>query len=330
MSFPRVGLLFNPRAGKSGATRLPGASLVTQPGEPVAAAHAYFRIHLGYDVPDYPAETLEEITAAAQQAIADGVDILMVAGGDGTLRAVADVLLGTRTTLGVLPVGTANVLARELGIPLERPERAVEVALFGRTIWLDVGRITTSGSPENHTPSQTRSFLLMCSVGLDAYAVAKVNPDLKWLVGSSAYVVSGLTALATYSPIRFTLIADDFPAESYDAFSVVVSNAGSYGGDFRLVADAEMDDGMLDVSVFVAPPGIPAVQGAVFLRQAASAALGRLETDPDVHLFRAYKVRIETETPTIVQLDGDTCGNTPVDIEIVPRVLPVRVPAILG
>jgi YegS/Rv2252/BmrU family lipid kinase len=329
MPLPHVGLLFNPRAGKVNVARR-GTVLTPEPGDPLDAVRAYSHIQMGAPLPEYPAETLDEITQAAKQAVADGVEILLAAGGDGTLRAVAEVIIGTPTVLGVVPVGTVNVLARELGIPLDKPERAVEIALMGRTTLLDVGKITVVAGPGDIAPVQSRLFLLMCSVGLDAHAVASVNPDLKGVVGTTAYVVSGLTTLATYAPVRFTVTADDFPPEIYDAFSIVVSNAASYGGDFRLVMDAEMDDGMLDVSIFTAPPGLPPVQSAVFLRQAAAAALGRLESDPDVRLFRSYKLRIETETPTAVQVDGDASGLAPLDIEVLPRSLAVRVPALLS
>jgi YegS/Rv2252/BmrU family lipid kinase len=330
MPVPRVALLYNPRSGKGNGVRLPSPPLIPLAGDPLATARAYLRVHLGYTVPEYPAETLPEITQAARQAVADSVQILLVAGGDGTLRAVAEVLLGTQTTLAILPTGTANVLAREIGIPLDKPERVVEIALMGRTLWLDVGRITVAGLPEDKERHPTRLFLLMCSVGLDAHAVAGVNFDLKELVGPSAYVISGLTTFATYSPVRYTITADDFPPEEYDAFSIVVSNAASYGGDFRLVADAEMDDGMLDVTVFAASSGPSPVQSAVFLRQAAAAALGRLDTDPDIRQFRSFHMRIESATPTVVQADGDVCGQTPLNIEILPAILPVRAPAILG
>ena len=132
---------------------------------------------------------------------------------------------------------------------------------------LMVGRVTVQGLPTDNHAQITRHFLLMCSVGFDAHAVASVNSDLKGVVGTTAYVVSGITTLASYTPCNFTITADDFAPETYHAFSIVVSNAALYGGDFQIAPDALMDDGMFDVSIFTAPNELVPIQNISLLRQ---------------------------------------------------------------
>ena len=126
-------------------------------------------------------------------------------------------------TLGVIPQGTVNVLARELGIPVDNAERAAEIALNGQTTKIDLGKV------------RDQIFLLMCSVGFDAATVASVDQNVKNVIGTGAYVLAGLVNVASYSPVRYVIQTDDNPAEEVEAFTIIIANAGLYGGDYRVI-----------------------------------------------------------------------------------------------
>lgn len=251
--------------------------------------------------------------AAAREAAAGGGELVIAAGGDGTLRAVADGLAGTETPLGILPRGTVNVLARELGIPLDDPLTACDICLNGTTRRIDLGRIGD------------RHFLLMASVGFDAATVGNVNTEIKGVVGTPAYVLSALATLATYNPTDMTLRLDG-EVRRAPTFMVVVSNAPSYGGDFKIAPLAALDDGLLDVCIFQAPLALPPVQKAGFLRQIGAVAISRHLQDTDVYYFRARRIEIISEPNAAAQIDGDPAGHTPITIEVRPAALGVRVP----
>jgi diacylglycerol kinase (ATP) len=307
----KVAFIYNSNAGKSSAPLLP---LLGTPTDWLETARAHLRVWLGNDVPEYATTTHDETIAATKDAIQKGAELIIAAGGDGTVGAVADILTGTSVTLGILPRGTVNVLSRELRIPLDSIEEALDICLTGDTVAMDVGQVGTM------------RFLLNCSVGFDALAVQNVNPDLKGIVGSSAYVVSSLANAAVYTPPRFVLTLDEDPPFYVDAFTIIIANTGAYGGDLRIAPDARINDGQFDLCIFEAPEGLPAVQWAAFLRGIGAWAIGRHTTDPNVHFYRARRIQIETNPPTAVQIDGDAIGNTPVTVEILPRSLRVRVP----
>jgi YegS/Rv2252/BmrU family lipid kinase len=272
---------------------------------------------LGHPPAEIRVETLEETERAARSAVAAGANLVIAAGGDGTVRAVAENIVGSEATLGIVPRGTANVLARELGIPLDDVAAAVDICVHGVTQRVDLGY------------TGTRYFLLMCSVGFDALTIKRVNPDLKNVVGASAYVLSGIANLTNYTPARYTYQVDSEPPQTIEAFMIVLANAASYGGDYKIAPEADMADGLLDVCVFEAPSGLlPAAQKAVFLRQLGALALGRHGDDPDVRLFGARRVHLQANRNVAVQIDGDACGTTPLVVEVIPQALPVRVPAL--
>lgn len=323
----RVVLIYNPQAGRSalagGMPLLPHfPSALSPPLLPFRQGADWLQIvqrrlrrSLGQEAVAVAVESFDHASNVARQAASDGAALVLAAGGDGTLRAVAEGLAGTGTPFGILPRGTVNVLARELDIPLGSIEEALEIALHGRTQPLDLGRI---GS---------RYFLLMCSVGFDALAVASVNPDLKGMVGSPAYVLAALGAVSTFVPPALRLRLDGGAVDiSGQSFLIVAANTASYGGDLRIAPEASPFDGLLDLCVLEAPEGPPPIQTAAFLRQIGAIALGRAHHDPDIHYFRARHVEIEADTPVESQMDGDAYGSTPLVVDIAPGALNVRVP----
>jgi diacylglycerol kinase family enzyme len=246
--------------------------------------------------------------AAARTAVDEGASTVVAYGGDGTVRGVAAGLEGSDVVLGILPMGTGNLLARNLGIPLSDHERAIDVALTGRERRIDVGVIEIDVSGEDQTPVR-ELFLVMAGLGFDAEVMASVEPALKQRVGWWAYVVAGARRLrgrTTAVVMRF----DDAEPVRIRVRSVIIGNCGELTGGLALLPDAQLDDGWLDL-VVVAPRRI--VQwGAVVFTVLSRARLSKLLPTTDrtvVQHFRCRSVEIRAEKPLAVQLDGDPIGD---------------------
>ncbi|MDA8219554.1 MAG: diacylglycerol kinase family protein, partial [Dehalococcoidales bacterium] len=156
----------------------------------------------------------------AERAVRDGCKLLAVAGGDGTINEAIQPLVGTDVALGLIPVGTANILARELEIPLD-PRGAAEILVAGHSRHIDVGKVSWPGRP-------SRYFCEMVGVGFDAATVNGVLPDLKLALGKGAYVVSAVTTSFTHRPSRMRLLIDGRRCRRL-SFMLAISNTGLFG-----------------------------------------------------------------------------------------------------
>lgn len=333
---PEVVLIYNGNAGTSTHGGNPLAPLlpVIAPPEDLSAepvwveeARSYIRAETGSDPLIVATKSEEEAVQALRDATQRNVGLVIAAGGDGTLRSAANILAGTETVMGILPKGTVNVFARELSIPLDDPLGALQIALHGRTRRVDVGCVRVPSNPEG------QFFLLMASLGFDATAVDNVNMEVKETMGAGAYVLAGLSTLANYVPPSVTLtvygsdkISGVPITRTSDAFAILIANTTLYGGDFRAAPDALLDDGLLDIFVFDAAPGLPApLQRANFAKQFGLAALGQHLSDPNVHYITASRLEITCEPETALQVDGDAFGvQSSFSIEVLPRALAVR------
>ena len=243
------------------------------------------------------------------EAATEKSEVVIVCGGDGTVMACVTALAGTDMPLALLPAGTGNLLARNLGIPLDDEEAALRIALAGADRRIDVAAI------EGH------KFAVMAGLGFDAAMVRDAPEGLKRAVGWPAYVVSGARHLRGRG-IRVRVTLDGGEPFSRRVQTVVVGNVGKLQAGIPLLPDAEPDDGILDV-VLIAPGSIVGwarVAGRVMARR------GRV--DRRVERFRAQHVLLETREPQPRQLDGDLIEDgTSMDIRIEPAALCVRVPA---
>jgi len=182
----------------------------------------------------------------AREAIAAGVDLVIAAGGDGTIRSVAAAVRGSGVPLGLVPLGTGNLFARNLGVPVNDHDDAVVLAFAGvdRAVDVLVADITRpDGTNETHTS------LVMSGIGIDAAMIANTNPDLKKRVGWLAYVDAGLRALPASKPFRVVYRTDAGRLHRSRVSSILVANLGYLPGNIELIPDAELDDGKLDVVV---------------------------------------------------------------------------------
>jgi len=254
----------------------------------------------------------------ALTAVRAGASRVLAYGGDGTVRAVAAELAGTPVSLGLLPAGTGNLLARNLGIPLTDLDAAFTVALEGTERRIDVGRALIDVSGEDQVPRRD-TFMVMAGVGFDAEVMATVQPRLKARVGWWAYVLAGMGNLRGRQT-RVSLRLDGGRPVQRRVRSVVIGNCGELTGGVRLLPDASPDDGWLDV-VVVAPHGLAgwaAVTGTVLTRNRFG--------HPVVEYFRCRSIEIRAEKPLHVQMDGDPVGQARVlRAEVDPLALAVRV-----
>src|SRR3954451_21075691 len=273
---------------------------------------------LGWARPVWLETTLDDPgLGQGRVALRSGAHAVLAYGGDGTVRAVATALIGTTVPLGLLPAGTGNLLARNLAVPFADLDAALSVALNGIDRAIDVGRVHVDVSGEDQEP-RAETFLVMAGLGFDAEVMASVEHRLKERVGWWAYVVAGTRKLRGRQT-KVLLSLDGEEPVRRRLRSVIVGNCGELTGGVRLMPEARIDDGWLDV-VVVAPRGVAgwlAVTGAVLTRSRWG--------HPMVEHFRCRRITVTAEKPLHVQLDGDPAGQARVlRAEVEPGALVVR------
>ncbi len=260
-----------------------------------------------WEVEILPTRNTNHAGQLARDLCASPPDLLAICGGDGTLNEVASHLSNPPFPVAVLPAGTANVLARELGLPLD-PVRALQIALRRKVRLVDLGELG-SGSK--------RKFLFVAGIGFDAYAVFRVKPTLKKVMGMSAYAVAILDCLQSYSFPEFQVIAGD---QSFTATSCLACNAKSYGGGLVFCPGADMSDGLLDVLVL---QGRRRIALAWFL---ILAFLGKAQKGNWIHRLQTKSLKIEGPPEALVQTDGELAGSLPLDVNLIRSSFPLVVP----
>jgi diacylglycerol kinase (ATP) len=252
----------------------------------------------------------------AAEAVAEGFDLIVAAGGDGTinetLNGLGDAPDGfARARLGVLPLGTVNVFARELKIPL-RVERAWEVLQRGRETKIDlpVAEFSVNGTPRKLYFSQ------LAGAGLDARAIELVDWSQKKKIGPLAYVIAGLKALREKKPG----IAFRANGENYSGELMLVGNGRFYGGSFAIFPAADLRDGVLDVCVFqhVNFPTLLRCAPAILFRQKLPERM--------VRRFRVSRFELLSEITTAFELDGEWAGHLPATFSVEREKLRVMIP----
>jgi diacylglycerol kinase (ATP) len=252
----------------------------------------------------------------AAEAVRDGFDLIAAAGGDGTinevLNGIGDAPDGfARARLGVLPLGTVNVFARELKIPL-RIERAWEVLQLGRELKIDLPRVEFSADGV----LQKRYFCQLAGAGLDARAIELVDWQHKKQVGKLAYIIAGLKALCEKKP-PITVRTN---GQSATGELVLVGNGRFYGGSFAILPYADLRDGVLDICV------LPRVTWTTLLRSAPCFLVrGKLPASVAKHLS-AETFELMSETAAAFELDGEWVGKLPVKFSVEREKLRVTVP----
>ena len=256
-------------------------------------------------------------TSMARRALDEDFDLVLAAGGDGTVRAVAEVLMGHDVPLGLLPLGTGNLLARNLGTDLGDPHRTVDIALFGDQRAIDMVsfrlELADGGVREN-------AFCVMGGAGFDAQIMTDTREELKKLVGWAAYGEAGMRHLV--APPRWARFrVDDGEWQPRRMRSIMAANCGILTGGLVLVPEAKFDDGRLEVVVMTPRTTLG------WISMAAKVVLRHKRDLPVIEFISAKKVRAEFHEPIESQADGDGTGLiSAFEAEIRPGALPVRVP----
>ncbi len=247
-------------------------------------------------------ETTEEEPGIelARRAVAEGVEVVLAAGGDGTVRAVAQGLRGSKVALALLPQGTGNLLARNLDLDLAHVDRSVAAAFVGENRDIDLG-IVELVRPDG--AAETHAFVVMAGIGLDAKMIANTNPELKKRVGWLAYVDAIGRSLRDTEQLRINYRSDNGQVKTMRAHTLLVGNCGSLPGNILLLPDAAVDDGVFDI-VALRPEGFfgwaevwlkIVWENGVLRRSSVGRKLcGTVARDPHPALSEGVDVRSET------------------------------------
>ncbi|HVD19925.1 MAG TPA: diacylglycerol kinase family protein [Propionibacteriaceae bacterium] len=254
--------------------------------------------------------------AMTEQAVRENVDLVLGAGGDGTIRVICSGLAHTGIPFGLIPAGTGNLLARNIGIPLDEVA-ALGVAFDGADKAVDLVRVRVDDQPPDH-------FAVMAGIGLDAVIMEGTDPKMKKAVGSAAYFVSAAQN-ANHPAMHATIAVDDQLPFRRRASLIVVGNVGLLMANIQLIPDALADDGQLDV--LVASPRTL----RDWIRLTTRVLTRRRQPDDQLDRLTGQKVTISVEERDQFQLDGDTVGEcTTLTAEVVPAALQLRVPKQVG
>lgn len=261
----------------------------------------------------------------ARQAVEDGADLVMAAGGDGTVRMVASVLAGTDTRMGIIPAGTGNLLARNVDIPLDDPAAAIVAALTGSDHQVDVGWLRTGDSVAAARSAPRQIFLVIAGFGADAEMIGYTDPKMKKRIGWIAYVFGGIRTVLGRSVDVVVQLPDD-TRHAHKARTVLLGNVGKLPGGFVLMPDATIDNGRLEVVV-------AGWRGAAGFSQVAAQVVNPKlipKYGPKLSTMERYLtpgIRVTTTKAQPVQLDGDTDTEaTHLIATVDPGVLRLRVP----
>jgi diacylglycerol kinase family enzyme len=261
---------------------------------------------------------------------------VIAAGGDGTVRAVAEGLRNTEVPLGILPTGTGNLLARNLELLRGSLDKSAAIAFSGanRSIDLGVAAMTTANGE-----TTDRVFLVLAGVGLDAEMIAETRPHLKRQVGWLAYVHAGVRVIARAEPFRVRYSVTGRPERAARVNALIVANCGVMPGNMLFLPEARIDDGILDIAV-LHPGGVlgwlaiwrrVAWDNVVLRRSAIGRHIIRLSAvgnERTMTTFQAGDIHVSLDHPQEFELDGDQFGRVKsVLLHTDPGAVMVRVPA---
>ncbi|WP_336660393.1 diacylglycerol/lipid kinase family protein [Leucobacter sp. USHLN153] len=321
----------------SSAHHLPNAAVVYHPLKTdlaaLRAAVAHQEQAAGWGATRWYETHAEDAgVGATRRAISDGANVVLASGGDGTIRAAAEALRGSGIPLTVVPQGTGNLLARNLGAPLNRVDEVVRAAFTGQNRAIDLGLVRIVRADESE---DEHVFLVLAGMGLDARAISATKSTLKKRLGWLAYVDAGVRTMIKDRPLHVHYSVDRSPIKPMSVYTVMIGNCGYMPGGVLLIPDAKLDDGKLDV-VALHPLGafswlriwrkIGWENGVLRRTRAGRRIIDLVHDTRSVSYLRAERYALAVPQPEPVQLDGDDFGLAlSVSGEVDPGALTVRV-----
>ena len=267
----------------------------------------------------------------AHQAISDGADVVVAVGGDGTVRAVATAVAGTGTAMGILPMGTGNLFARNLDLPLTDAPAQMRTIIEGEEVDIDVVWLHVERHHKAQTERERHLCLVIAGAGFDAEMVAGTDDKLKHRLGWIAYF---LTAIKFISKARMeaSVSVDDSKPVTSQMRTVMIANVGNLPGGIKLIPDASVTDGELDVATLDARAGVVGWTDLFGTVMAQGAGVKQPEVfkayrTSRIDLARGKSVDIQMKQPQKIQVDGEFLGTgTAIRAEVAPGALKMRVP----
>ncbi|TCC34572.1 YegS/Rv2252/BmrU family lipid kinase [Kribbella capetownensis] len=285
----RIALVVNPTSGRG-----LGARVAPVVRERLAAA--------GITVDVHATTCAEDVGRISAEVVASGADAVALIGGDGTVHLGAQVLAKSGMPFGVIPAGTGNDFARGIGVPLKDPAAAADLIVAGKTRAIDLA------------VAKDEFITTVVAGGFDSLVNKRANA-MSWPKGNSRYTVATLAELRTFKPLEYVVTVDDEVIET-KAMLVAVGTGPTYGGGLQICAGAEIDDGLLDVTI------IQPVSRFTLLQMFPKLSKGTHVGHPMMRTARGRSVRLESPGIT-AYADGEVLGPLPVDIGIAPGALTV-------
>ena len=299
-TYRNIHLIYNPAAGR------------LQRGSPAVIGNAAQILEsLGCGVTLVPTAAPRDARNLARRAIDSGADLVLAAGGDGTINETLNGVVLSDVPMSVLPLGTANVLATELGLARGTEEAAATIpSLVPKRI--SVGFLHTAGEP-------ARYFAMMAGIGLDAHIVVNIDPELKRKLGKLAYWIGGFGQLGQKFPEFDVTIGGETIRSSF----TLAARVRNYGGDIAIARSASLLDDYFEVVVF---EGEDSFQ---YLKYFTGVLTNLLNEMRGVTIRKAREIELTASgSPSVyVQVDGEAAGQLPATIEIVPNALTLLMPA---
>jgi diacylglycerol kinase (ATP) len=284
-----VALVVNPTSGRGLGARV--APIVAQRLESA-----------GLTVTQYETTCAEDVGRISAEVIASGADAVALVGGDGTIHLGAQVLAKSGMPFGVIPAGTGNDFARGIGVPLKDPQAAADLIVAGNTRLVDLAT------------AKDEFITTVVAGGFDSLVNKRANA-MTWPKGNARYTLATLAELRTFKPLQYVVTVDGEVIETR-AMLVAVGTGATYGGGMQICAGAEIDDGLLDVTI------IKPVSRLTLLQMFPKLSKGTHVGHPMMHTLRGRTVRLES-TGVTAYADGEILGALPIDIGIAPGALTV-------
>jgi YegS/Rv2252/BmrU family lipid kinase len=278
--------------------------VATKASERKIAMASYYLQSKGYDVEVFYTEKRGDAETLARQALRRYPLLIIAAGGDGTFNEVLNGIVGSDTPMAILPLGTTNVLAKEIGIP-EDVKGAMKLALRKKPQRIALGKITFP-----HEPEKSRYFCLMAGIGFDGEAVFRINERIKKIYGKGSYILSGLQTLTRIHPKELSFTID---GKTYSGYFAIIGNAAKYGGDFEVTPGAQLTEPSLYACIFKGKRRLDIIKYVLGI------ITGKHLRFKDVEYVQGKT--IEVGGIAHIQIDGDYLGMSPVRIEIIPDAL---------